>query len=110
MEIDSTCNYTDKEGFRCGTGDEFSVFNLLTRKKLSLKERPLLYMDTNSLYGKEIPDNKIWQTTIQNNIKELLDKSKNYSMEATILFHNSIFEKDTPNYKEIYERIIQAKY
>lgn len=106
MEVDSTCNYTDKEGFRCGTGNEFSAFNILTRKKLNLKERPLLYMDTNSLYGKKISD----QTVIETNIKKLLDKSKKYSMKATILFHNSIFEKDTPNYKEIYERIIQTKY
>jgi len=45
MQIDSTCGYADKEGFRCGTGDEFSVFNILTREKLRLKERPLVVMD-----------------------------------------------------------------
>jgi hypothetical protein len=45
MEVDSTCGYADREGFRCGTGDEFSVFNILTREKLKLKERPLIVMD-----------------------------------------------------------------
>ena len=46
MKVDGTCGYADKEGFKCGTGDEFSVFNILTRKKLKLKERPLIVMDS----------------------------------------------------------------
>jgi hypothetical protein len=45
LKIDSTCAYADHIGFRCGTGKEFSVFNILLRKKLNLKERPLIVMD-----------------------------------------------------------------
>lgn len=45
MKTDSTCDYADKEGFKCGTGDEFSVFNILTRKKIKIKRK------TFDLYG-----------------------------------------------------------
>lgn len=43
---DSTCGYAEMPGFRCGTGRTFSVFNILSQKKLVLKERPLIYMDS----------------------------------------------------------------
>lgn len=45
LQVDSTCGYLSKEGYRCGTGQEFSVFNICTREKLKLKERPLIVMD-----------------------------------------------------------------
>ncbi len=45
MKWDSTLSYADKEGFRCGASYEYSVFNILTRKKLKLKEMPLEVME-----------------------------------------------------------------
>ena len=42
MKIDSTLGYADKEGFRCGTGDIFHIFDFLTRQQLNIKERPLI--------------------------------------------------------------------
>ncbi len=49
MTYSSTLNFPDKEGFRCGTCYEFSVFNILTREKLKLKEHPLIVMEGNFL-------------------------------------------------------------
>lgn len=102
MEIDSTCDYADREGFRCGTGDEFSVFNILTRKKLKLKERPLVYMDDNAPLGHAL-----------NNTDKLIDivlnlqkKTEKYGSTFTILFHQNVFERNILNYKEAYEKII----
>ena len=84
MKIDSTCGYADKEGFRCGTGDEFSVFNILTRKKLKLKERPLIYMDDNHYsYNREISNEKSFIK-----VRSLIEKSKKYNINISILFHN----------------------
>jgi len=103
MEVDSTCGYADKEGFRCGTGDEFSVFNILTREKLKLKERPLIFMDDNRLKGDRIYD----KVLLINNIEKLKTEAIKYKMKFTILFHQSIFALEDINYKEIYEKVIK---
>jgi hypothetical protein len=87
MKIDSTCGYADKEGFRCGTGDEYSVFNILTREKLKLKERPLIFMDDNHYsYNQNIDTKNSFDIVIN-----LIKQAKQYNSKVTLLFHNSIF-------------------
>jgi hypothetical protein len=87
MKVDSTCGYADKEGFRCGTGDEFSVFNILTREKLRLKERPLIFMDDNHhSYNQNLNTEKSFEI-----IAKLIQQAKKYNTKTTLLFHNSIF-------------------
>ena len=102
MRVDSTCGYADKEGFRCGTGDEFSVFNILTREKLKLKERPLVYMDDNRAKGNRI----IEKSLLIHNILKLENQCKQYDGTCTLLFHQSIFASEEINYKEVYETVI----
>ena len=80
MKIDSTCGYADKEGFRCGTGDEFSRFNILSRKKLRLKERPLVVMDC-SLFNY---NNYTYQEGIN-----IMNKLQSRNDSFTMLWHNS---------------------
>ncbi|MCK4442120.1 MAG: hypothetical protein KAU90_08925, partial [Sulfurovaceae bacterium] len=95
MMWDSSCGYADKEGFRCGTGDEFSVFNILTRKKLNLKERPLVVMDCT-----------LFDYNNYNYIeaKNIIDKMKKNINMFTILWHNSYIK----NFK-FYENYILGK-
>jgi len=96
MKIDSTCGYADKEGFRCGTAEEFNVFNILTRKKLDLKERPLILMDTNiDKYRKLNP------SIIEDVLKQLRGNANMF----TILWHNSRIE-----HIDDYEKIINLLY
>ncbi len=80
MEVDSTCGYADKEGFRCGTGDQFSVFNILSREKLNVKERPLVMMDC-SLFDY---NSHSYESAI-----EKIDKMRKHTNSFTILWHNS---------------------
>ncbi len=83
MSIDSTCGYADKEGFRCGTGNEFSVFNILTREKLKLKERPLILMDCTLFKYNNY------------NYKEAIEKIEKLIRQTdtfTVLWHNSSIE------------------
>jgi hypothetical protein len=106
MEIDSTCGYADREGFRCGTGDEFSVFNILSRKKLNLKERPLVFMDDNHYsYNKNITgDNSL------NILKNIINQAERYNTHLTFLFHNSIFTQDKNiDFKKLYEKTVNFK-
>jgi len=80
MKIDSTCGYASHFGFRCGTGNMFSVFNILTRKKLFLKERPLVVMDS-TLLG--------YQKLSIEAAKAVVDGIKLQNTSFTILWHNS---------------------
>ena len=80
MQVDSTCGYADKEGFRCGMGDMFSVFNILTRKKLKLKERPLVVMDCTLFYYQ----NHNYTDAVQN-----INQLKNRTNAFILLWHNS---------------------
>ena len=103
MEIDSTCGYADKEGFRCGTGDEFCVFNILSREKLRLKERSLVFMDDNHYTYSNIGLSDSIEI-----ISNLIKKSNSYNSTITILFHNSIFfNKNEINFISLYEKLLE---
>jgi len=45
LAYDSSVGYAEHVGFRCGTCQEFPVFNVRTRQALRLRERPLMLME-----------------------------------------------------------------
>ncbi len=49
LTYDSSIGYAEQPGFRSGVCYEYPVFNLNTRKKLKLRERPLILMDASVL-------------------------------------------------------------
>lgn len=104
MKWDSTLSFSDKEGFRCGVCYEYSVFNILTREKLRLKEKPLIVMDGSFV---------TYQPTIsaeemENKINELISKVKKYKGEFVFLWHNSSFTVGQwKKYQTIYERVLK---
>jgi hypothetical protein len=103
MAVDSTLGFSHLEGFRCGTGNEFPVFNILTRKKLKLKERPLIVMDTTLHINRNL---RIAESLAV--INKYKDISKKYKMPFTILVHNSSFEEvEWQGWRELYEEIIK---
>ncbi len=102
MLIDSTLGYADMEGFRCGTGDEFHVFDFLRRKTLTLKERPLIIMDS-SVQG------KIGCSLTEKQIiyKNYIDICRKYKTNLTLLFHNSSFDEiDWCGGQGVYDEIL----
>ncbi|MFW2441371.1 polysaccharide deacetylase family protein [Aliarcobacter butzleri] len=102
LSWDSTCGYADKEGFRCGVCYEYSVFNILTRKKLELKEKPLIVMD-GSLRAQE----KMTVSLMKEKILDLKQKVKKYNGEFVFLWHNSSFNtKEWREYNKVYEEVI----
>ncbi len=86
MAIDSTLCYADQEGYRCGTCYEYSVFNILTRKRLKLKEYPLIIMDTSLVYYQESGPDEVLKK-----IRGLIDKTKKFKGRFVLLWHNSFF-------------------
>jgi peptidoglycan/xylan/chitin deacetylase (PgdA/CDA1 family) len=102
MVWDSTLSYADKEGFRCGVCYEYSVFNILTRKKLNLKEKPLIVMD-GSFTNYQI-DMKPQE--VEKKIEYYIKKVNKYNGEFILLWHNSSFNtKEWQKYQYIYQNI-----
>jgi len=100
MQWDSTMNYTNKDGFRCGICYEYTLFNILTREKLKLKEKPLIVMDANGI-------DKLTPDEMESSIKKLISTVKKYNGEFVFLWHNSSYDTAKwQKHKPVYENII----
>lgn len=103
MDFDSTCGYAESEGFRCGVCYEYNVFNILTRKKMKLKELPLIVAD-----GSFVTYQNVSPSDMQSRIDVLIKKVRKYNGKFVLLWHNSSFEKGTwGKYRIVYENIIR---
>ncbi len=94
IAVDSSCGFADHAGFRCGTGDEYSVFNVLTREKLQLKERPLVVMDCSLFTYNDLSYSDAMQS---------VEKMLAAPTSLTMLWHNS-YTVHMPFYKTFIER------
>ena len=102
MKWDSTLSYADKEGFRCGACYKYSVFNILTRKKLKLKEMPLEVME-----GSLVDYQNLSPEKAEKKIIKLIEIVKKYNGSFVLLWHNSSFNNDLwTGYQEVYEKIV----
>ena len=100
LKRDSSMGYMTDAGFRAGTCRAYSVFNILTRKKLSLKEVPLIFMEQ-ALAKKYQKKEDFYRKIIE--LKETVQK---YSGTFVVLWHNNNFyTNEWAAYKEIYEEI-----
>jgi len=105
FEYDITGSYADKPGFRYGVCYEFSMFDFLNRKRLKLKQRPLIVMECSVIddsymglgYGEEA-----LQT-----MKELKQKCFKYNGNFSLLWHNSHLK--TKEDKKMFEEVITCK-
>jgi len=105
MRLDSTLGYYDKEGFRCGTGDSFKIYNFIDQRTLSLKERPLIIMD-GTLYDYQKYSLEKSLTILEN----YLQLGRKYKTPITLLFHNNGFNtKWEGNCSHLYRRLLNLK-
>ena len=103
LMFDSTMSFINHVGFRTGTCYEYALFNILTRQKLVLKERPLIFMEQAA--RKKYPDKELFFS----NFAVLKNSVKKYKGNFVILWHNNNFNIDEwEDYKEIYEHIIRT--
>ena len=101
MKVDSTAGYADADGFRCGTGDPFPVFDVRSRKALRLTELPLIIMDgTLAVYRKVSADAAVPL------FNQYIDLALRYRMPLTILFHNNSFDEVRwPGWRRTYQTV-----
>ena len=87
INIDNTLGFADHFGFRCGTCKEYSMFDLGNRKKLQIKQRPLIVMESTFI------ENVYMALGININswnlVKDLVNKCKFYNGNFSLLWHNS---------------------
>jgi hypothetical protein len=104
MIEDQTCAYHDVEGFRCGTGDSFPVFDLLSRKQLKLIETPLLIMEGTLKDYRSMEKN----IAIEKGSK-IIAKCRKYQSPCTLLYHNSSFYGlGWEGWDKVYEAILDS--
>lgn len=104
MEYDSTLGFADSAGFRCGTCYEYPVYDCVQRKKLCLKERPLIAME------RSVTDSSYmglgWGERALEVFKALKDLCRYYKGNFIILFHNDSLTTDEQ--KELYVKVLDC--
>ncbi|MDD2385444.1 MAG: polysaccharide deacetylase family protein [Bacteroidales bacterium] len=101
MRIDSTIGFNSHAGFRAGICQEYSIFDVVLREKLKLKERPLILMDI----GLRRQCNNQEEFLCES--KKLIDVTRKYSGDFVMLWHNSnINYLEWDNWGKIYEKIV----
>ncbi len=86
LTYDSTLTYADHVGFRCGVCFEYPVFNLLQRKTLQLRERPLIIME-GTMFGKEYMGLSYEESFSL--LLRLVETCKLFNGHFSLLWHNS---------------------
>lgn len=104
FEYDTTGSYADRPGFRYGICYEFSMFDILNRKKLSLKQRPLIVMEC-SVIDDSYMGLGYSEEALQV-MKELKQKCFKYNGNFSLLWHNNHFK--TEEDKKMFEEVVQC--
>lgn len=86
---DSTLGFSDLAGFRCGTGHEFTMFDLSSGKALSLKQRPLIAMES-SIISKRYEGLGYTKKSYER-FSKLKENALKYGGNFTLLWHNCHF-------------------
>ncbi len=84
MAYDSSLGFPDEAGFRCGVCCEYPVFDLLARRRLRLRERPLVIMEMSLIHR---PAASAAQT--QEAFALLRERCRMFDGDLTLLWHNS---------------------
>lgn len=103
MDYDTTLTFADHAGFRCGVCYEYSFYDVVERRVLNLRERPLVVMEK-SVFDKDYMGSSYGEDGLYV-FKQLKQNCYKFDGDFTILWHNNQF----PNQQamEIYQSVIQ---
>jgi Family of unknown function (DUF7033) len=81
LAYDSSLGYSSDPAFRCGTCYEYPAFDLLARRRLALRERPLIVMEQSAIdHGSTAPIETI---------DRMRERCRTFGGDFTLLWHNS---------------------
>lgn len=104
LDYDSTLCYADAVGFRCGVCYEYPVFHILKRKRLNVRERPLLVMECTV-----IDDRYMYLGTGEKAfslVKSIKDTCRRFDGDFILLWHNTRLVDGRE--RKLYREILQA--
>jgi hypothetical protein len=100
LAYDSTLAWAESPGFRAGTCYEYPVFNLRTRRMLSLRERPLMVMETTFLQYLDLGHAAL-EAMVE--VKRIC---RRYGGQFVLLWHNNRLQ--TAHDRRMYEALLDA--
>jgi len=103
LNYDSTLGYAETTGFRCGICYEYPMYDLIKRKQLNIRQRPLLVMDVSLLSSRYLGLDKV---AAYDKVVKIKRECQKYEGDFTILWHNT--ELQTDEKRELYQAILQA--
>jgi hypothetical protein len=102
LKVDSSIGFYNRIGFRAGICYEYPVFNVVTRKQLNLRERPLIVMDT-ALRKLCVTKEKSVETVFK-----LHEYIKKYNGDFVLLWHNNNLKvNEWAGWDKVYQQIIE---
>ena len=100
LETDSSFGFSNAVGFRAGVCYNYSLFNILSQKKLKVKEIPLLFME--SVFDKVKSEKEILEKIVS--LKKIVHK---YNGNYVFLWHNnSFYDFQRRKLSKLYSKII----
>jgi hypothetical protein len=84
LAYDSSLGFPHDPGFRCGVCFEYPVFDLLARRRLRLRERPLVVMEM-ALMERPVTS----EEAVHERIGRLRERCRMFGGDFTLLWHNS---------------------
>ena len=87
FDSDSTLGYADSPGFRCGTCHPFSMFDPLNKKRLNIKQIPLILMDTTLFASTYLGLG--YDSDAYDLITNIRNRCKSVNGNFNLLWHNS---------------------
>jgi len=98
---DTSLSFADSAGFRCGTSHEYKMYDLNNRKKLSLKQRPLIVMECSIIASRYMGLG--YSKEAMNIFLKYKNRCKQFNGNFSLLWHNSHFsaKQDKAFYKEL---------
>ena len=102
FEHDSTVGFADNIGFRAGTCREYRVFDLLDRRPMNLRERPLVIMDA-TLFGYM----SLNLDEAAARARAIVSDCRRHGGDAVLCYHNSSLagSRERAHYRELIEAL-----
>lgn len=104
LDYDSTMGFADLAGFRSGTCYEYPLYDMIARKTLKLRERPLIAMDSVILAG--VKEQRRTIDDCYDELCRLKKRCQEYGGVFTLLWHNS--NLGSSEYQRLYEAVLDA--
>lgn len=89
LSYDSSLVFADRAGFRCGICYEYSMYDLVHRHKMRLKQRPLIVMDCSII--SQAYEGLGFSQQSSDRIEYFKNVCKTFNGDFTLLWHNSYF-------------------